>query len=109
MATASRSCRRSSLLAAVCILAWVVLRWGAKRGFALSGQGARVRVIERIALDARRSLYLVRVGDKILLLGAGDQSAPAVLAELSPADVPEAPARAPAKSFADVLKRLAGR
>jgi flagellar biosynthetic protein FliO len=96
-------------LTAVCILAWVVLRWGAKRGLSFGGQGARVRVIERVVLDARRSLYLVRVGDKVLLIGAGESGAPAVLAELSPDEVPELPAPSGGGGFAEVLKRIAGR
>ncbi|MCC7537588.1 MAG: flagellar biosynthetic protein FliO [Deltaproteobacteria bacterium] len=92
-------------LAAVCVLAVVALRWGARGGLgALGGRGAKVRVIERVHLDARRALYLVRVGDKVLLVGAGDGPL-SVLCEVDPKTLPEEP-EARATSFADVLDRF---
>lgn len=97
-----------SLLAlmAVCILAWVVLRWASRKGMGV-GQGKRVKVLERISLDARRQLYLVEVGGKVLLLGAGDGAAPRLISELDPADLPEL--EEPSKtSFAQVMARLRG-
>ena len=54
-------------LGAVSILAWVVLRWSARRGLGV-GRGRRVKVLERTPLDGRRALYLVSVGDRVLLL-----------------------------------------
>lgn len=97
-----------SLLAllAVCILAWVVLRWVSQRGVGL-GTGKRVRVLERVPLDARRQLYLVEVGGKVLLIGAGDGSAPRLIAEVDPGALPE-PEAPPGMSFAQVLARLRG-
>jgi flagellar protein FliO/FliZ len=92
-------------LAAVCILAWVVLRWGARRGFGVGLGGGRVKVLERVALDPRRALYLVQVGEKVLLVGAGDGAAPAVLTELDPSELPPVEERRGA-SFAEVLERL---
>lgn len=74
-------------LAAVSVLAWVVLRWAGRSG-ALLGGGRRIRVLERVPLEPRRSLYLVAVGDRVLLLGAGDAGPPAVLAELDPGELP---------------------
>jgi flagellar biosynthetic protein FliO len=97
-------------LAAVCILAWIVIRWASGRrllGLAAGGQG-RLRVLERLPLDPRRSLYLVQVGEKVLLIGAGEGGAPAVLAELDAKELPPEPA-APRVAFADVLRRLTGR
>ena len=97
-------------LLAVSILAWVVLRWASRRGFGLGvglGRG-RVRVLERVALDPRRAIYLVQIGDKVLLIGAGDGAAPAVLSEMRASDLPPEP-EAPRIAFADVLKRLGGR
>ena len=52
-------------LAAVCILAWVVLKWSRGRGLAMGGR--RVKVLERVPLDGRRSLYLVEVAGRVLL------------------------------------------
>lgn len=89
-------------LGAVCILAWVLLRFGARRGFGTSG-GQRIKVIERVPLDARRSLYIVEVGEKCLLLGAGDTGGPELITELDPSTLP--PATPPA-SFRDVLMRM---
>lgn len=63
-------------LAGVCALAWWLLRWGARRGLgAFAGPGAgRVEVLERTTLDARRAIFLVRIGARVLVVGAGDQS-----------------------------------
>ena len=89
-------------LGAVCILAWVVLRWSARRGLGL-GRG-RVRVLERVPLDGRRSLYLVEVAGRVLLIGAGEGGAPTTLAELDPDDLPPAPERP--KSLGELVERL---
>jgi flagellar protein FliO/FliZ len=52
----------------VCALAVVVLRLlGPQRM-----RGGDMRVVEKLPLDARRSLYLVEVGGRRLLLGAGE-------------------------------------
>ena len=94
-------------LAGVCVLAWVVLRWLAQRGLGtLGGGGTRVKVIERVPLDARRTLWLVKVGGKVLLIGAGDGASPNTLAELGEGDVPEDAAKKSA-SFVEVLRRAA--
>jgi flagellar biosynthetic protein FliO len=88
-------------LAAVCILAWVVLRWSAKAG--LGGAGGRhLEVLERLALDHRRGLVLVRAGKRVLVLGVGEGAAPTLLTELDPGDVPVD--RAAKVSFLEVLK-----
>src|SRR5690606_12775449 len=69
-------------LGLVCILAFGLLRWLARRGGRMGapGQGA-LQVLERTALDARRAVFLVRAGDRVLLLGVGDGGAPTVLQE----------------------------
>lgn len=97
-------------LAAVCVLAWVVLRWGARRGFGTGALGGRVRVLERIALDPRRTLYVVKIGERVLLLGAGDGGSPTLIAEIDPDTLPPEEARKPTgEAFRDVLARLTGR
>lgn len=89
-------------LVAVCILAWVVLRWSAKAGLGI-GRGEHLEVIERMALDARRSVVVVRVGKRMLLLGVGEQAAPSLITELDPAELPR---QQTAKvSFLDVLRK----
>lgn len=87
-------------LAAVCILAWVVLRWSAARGLG-SGAGQRVKVIERVPLDARRWVYLVEIGERVLVLGAGDGASPTLLTELTKSELPAA---TPTRSFLEVLR-----
>ena len=97
-------------LAGVCVLAWVVLRWGARRGLGMGALGGRVRVLERIALDPRRSLYIVKVGERVLLLGAGDGGSPSLLTEIDPDTLPpEAAPKPPGEAFREVLGRLTGR
>ncbi|MBX7196701.1 MAG: flagellar biosynthetic protein FliO, partial [Sandaracinaceae bacterium] len=87
-------------LGAVCILAWVVLRWSAQRGLGL-GQGQRVKVIERVPLDARRWVYLVQIGERVLVVGAGDGASPTLLTEMAAKDLPDPPK---ARSFLEVLR-----
>jgi flagellar biogenesis protein FliO len=89
-------------LVAVCILAWTVLRWSAGRGLGALGGGQRIHVIERAHLDARRTLYLVKIGERAFLVGAGETGAPSLLAEIPASELP--PAK-PGVRFADVLRR----
>jgi flagellar protein FliO/FliZ len=95
-------------LAAVCLLALVALRWGLRRlGVPGNTEGGRIRVLERVAIDPRRSLLLIEVGGKVLLVGAGDGPM-AVLADIDPATLPASPARRPAV-FKDIFARALGR
>jgi len=70
-------------LAAVCLLAFVGLRFLASRSRGLGGRGKAIRVIERVALDQRRSLVLVEVAGRTLLLGVSDGGV-SLVAELDP-------------------------
>lgn len=74
-----------SLLAllGVCVLAWVILRAGARRGFGVGPAGKTIRVLERVPLDARRALYVVRAGDRTLLLAASDAGGVQLLSEMT--------------------------
>ncbi len=96
-------------LAAVCALAWWVLRWAAKRGplGAHASQG-RIKVLDRAMLDGQRSVYLVQVGARVLLLGGGTETV-TVLAELSEADLPAVPTPPQGESVLTALSRLRGR
>jgi len=95
-------------LAAVCVLAWVVLRWASQRGLGTFARGTRVKVIERVPLDARRTLWLVKVGGKVLLIGAGDGASPTTLTELRTDEVPDEPSGgAKGATFVEVLRRAA--
>ena len=74
-------------LAGVCVLAWAVLRMLAKRGIGqpFAGKGDLVQVLQRVPLDARRALYVVRAGKRLLLVGVGESGAPSLVAEIDPA------------------------
>ncbi len=42
-----------------------------------------LRVVGRLNLSSRHSIYLVRAGERVLLIGAGSQGAPSLLGELT--------------------------
>jgi flagellar biosynthetic protein FliO len=94
-------------LGLVCLLAYVALRWLARRGVGRS-EGP-LRVIARCALEPRRSVYVVQAAGRCFLVGVGDGPM-ALLAELDPAAVKatEVPEPADGASFNAVLARLLG-
>lgn len=92
-------------LAAFGLLVWVFLRWSAGSFKQRPYSQGTVEVLERIPLDARRCLYLVRCGDRALLLGASDGAGPHVLTEFPAQELP-APTQAQAQRFTAILKRL---
>jgi flagellar biogenesis protein FliO len=63
-----------------------------------------VRVVERVPLEPRRTLYLLEAGEKFLLVGATDHEI-RVLAEF-PRDQLPAPPAPEHKSFLDVLRSV---
>ncbi len=42
-----------------------------------------LRVIGRVSLSSRHSIFLVRAGERVLLIGTGSQGAPSLLGELT--------------------------
>ena len=82
--------------------------WGLRR-IGVSGAGGPMQVIARQPLDGRRAIYLVRVGKRVLIVGAADGSLTRLgtttvrSLEISPDAPPER------KSFGDVLARVFGR
>src|SRR5215468_3297503 len=91
-------------LGAVCVVAWVALKLLAGRGVG-KATGA-IRVVARLPLEPRRSLYVVEVAGRSFLVGVGEGPM-AMLAELDASALPKevpAPAR-----FADVLAKVLGR
>lgn len=52
-----------------------------------------VQVVGRVSLSPKHSVYLLRVGRRVLVVGAGPQGPPALIAELddAPQDPPEIP------------------
>ena len=70
-------------LVVVCILAYVILRWGLARFVApRTGQGP-MEVLARLPLEGRQGLLVVRVANRVFLLATGS-TAPSLLAELDP-------------------------
>ena len=100
-------------LGLVCLLAYVALRWLARRGV---GQGmGPIRIVGRCPVEPKRSLYVVETAGRCFLVGASDGGM-SLIAELDPKDLP-VPAPRPAfgvgalggARFAQVLARLRGR
>ncbi|MBN1652324.1 MAG: flagellar biosynthetic protein FliO [Deltaproteobacteria bacterium] len=94
-------------LVAVCVLAIFILKSMARRGVGMRSDSGAVRVIQRIALEPRRSLYLVRAGSRLLLIGISEGGAPQLLAELDPkivAEQKELPK--PLNRFGETLRRI---
>ena len=91
---------------------WVAT-WGLRR---LAGDRAQgpLEILSRQPLDARRAIYLVRVGKRVLIVGAtdgaltrlGSTSLESLQAELAAANVEPSEGR---RSFRDSLTRVLGR
>ena len=65
--------RMIGVLAAVCALAFVVLRWGLQRMAPVNADSAgRLEVIERLGLGPKQSLLVVRAGEQYLLVGISE-------------------------------------
>jgi flagellar biosynthetic protein FliO len=95
-------------LGLVCLLAYVALKWLARRG--VGRAEGPLQVIARCPLEPRRSVYVVQAAGRCFLVGVGDGPM-ALLAELDPAAVKAAqPAgeSAPGAAFAAVLARVMG-
>lgn len=98
------------ILIAVCALAWVVVRFGLRRLYAPSpgsgGRQAPLRVVARLPLEPRRTVYIIEAAGKTLLVGVSEGGAMTNLTELDPEAVAAAEAAAPRqKSFLELLKR----
>jgi flagellar biogenesis protein FliO len=56
----------------VCGLAYVIFRWLLPRLYSVGPGGGMVRVVERTGLDARKSLYVVEVAGRWLLIASSE-------------------------------------
>ncbi len=94
------------VLAGVCVLAYAVLRWGLKRFVAPDGaSGGAMRVVARLPLEPRRSIIVVDVAGRNIVLGsteAGFQS----LGELSQEEAARLATTPKDRSFRDILGSL---
>jgi flagellar biogenesis protein FliO len=89
-------------LLAVCTLAIAVL-WGARR-LGVGRPRGPIELRGHLPLDGRRSIYLVKVGDQVFVVGVGEGGF-TKLGEF-PADELPVPAAPRGSSFADVLARI---
>ena len=90
------------MLGVVVALAYLTLHKGLGKLVERQNAGKRVKVVERISLDAKRSLFLVELDGKQMLLAAGEGGV-VYLRDVDPAAAP-----APRPGFADTLKRAVG-
>jgi flagellar biosynthetic protein FliO len=75
-------------LAIIALAAWAVVRFG--RGWlARGGRQGRMRIVERLVLEPRRSIYLIEVDGKTMLIGSSDGSV-RLLENLGPVKTEEA-------------------
>ncbi len=80
--------------------AWGLRRLGLPRG------GGPLQVLARQPLDGRRAIYLVRVGKRVLVVGAGDGALTRLgSTSMEALGLPENPPASPAP-FRDVLARV---
>lgn len=74
--------RMVMMLGIVCVLAYASLRWGLKKWVMPTSQDGPMEVLARLPIEPRRSLVLVRVGTRVLVVG-NSESGMAPLANLS--------------------------
>ena len=94
-----------AMLGVVCVLAWLVIRYGLRRLHPQGGTSKLMRVVARLPLEPRRTLYVVEVAGKTLLIGTGENGGTSLVTELEPEAVRRSLAAEPERrSFADVLR-----
>lgn len=84
------------------LAAAVGVLWAAKR-LGVVAKAGPLELVGRLPLDARRAVYLVRIGETVLVVGSSEAGL-TKLGELAADAVPK-PETAPSKPFADVLAR----
>jgi flagellar protein FliO/FliZ len=92
-------------LAAVCALAAFVL-WGARRA-GVGRPAGPIELLGRLPLEARRSIYLVKVGETVFVIGAGEGGF-TKLGEVPASGLPEAAPAPAGPRFGEVLARALG-
>jgi flagellar protein FliO/FliZ len=93
-------------LVGVVVLAVLLLYGGRRLG--VGRPSGPLELIARLPLDARRAVYLVRVGKLVYVVGASEGGLTR-LGELDAEAVPVAHGGAPTSRFAEILTKMAGR
>jgi flagellar biosynthetic protein FliO len=83
----------------VCGLAYLLLRYGLKRLVSPDRSGGVMEVVSRLPVEPRRSILVVRIGERHLVIGSSEAGF-TQLAELD--EWPDTAADAP-RSFRDIL------
>jgi flagellar protein FliO/FliZ len=105
------------VLVAICILLWVVVRWilprmaraAGARGIRLGG-GKLIRVVDRCPLEPKRTLFLVEVAGRFVLLGSSEGSITRLGGEeLDAAELRRLLGAPPSKPFASLLQAVGGK
>ncbi len=108
----------AAVVALAVALGWVVKKAGVKR--LLPRRGDHLEVLESLPLAFKRQVYLVRVGEQVVLVGAGEHEltalgtfpaagfAPAPVPVAAPATTPVPPAPVDGR-FAGLLDQALGR
>lgn len=91
-------------LLAVCALAFAVL-YGARR-LGIGRPRGPIELVGLLPLDARRSIYLVKVGSQVIVVGASEAGF-TKLGEM-PAEHMPAEEKIPSSGFSEVLARVLG-
>jgi flagellar protein FliO/FliZ len=91
-------------LLGVVMLAVVVLYGGRRLG--IGRPSGPLELVGRLPLDARRAVYLVRVGKLVYVVGASEGGLTR-LGEIDADSVPSAGQGAPPPRFADILAKIA--
>lgn len=92
-------------LVAVCAIAFVVL-YGARR-LGVGRPRGPIELVGHLPLDARRSIYLVKVAGQVIVVGASEAGF-TKLGELPAGEIPTE-VKTEGAPFADVLARVLGR
>lgn len=94
-------------LGLVCVIAFVVLRWLARRG--VGRMDNTICVVGRCVLETRRTVYLIEAGGRCFLVGVGEGPM-TMLAEIEKSALPSTPSSGinekPGSTFGDVLARV---
>lgn len=93
-------------LLAIVALSVLVLAFARRAGVGRSA--GPLELVGRLPLDARRAVYLVRVGSVVYVVGASEAGI-AKLGEVSEGSIELASATAPRESFREVLSRALGK
>jgi flagellar protein FliO/FliZ len=93
-------------LLAIVVLAVLVLY--AARRLGVGRAAGPLELVGRLPLDARRTVYLVRVAEKVFVLGASEAGL-SKLGEIPGDSFPPEPPTRTSSTFAEVLARALGR